>query len=97
MEEGNGGWLTGKPQSEKYVPIMLAIIGLIAVSAANHAAQAETTLYTSATHAGKFDCNVVNVSEKTLNITIAIVDGTANPPAALNSPVFAQTANFTAS
>jgi hypothetical protein len=75
----------------KYVPIMLATIGLIAVSAANHAAQADATLYTSATHAGKFDCNVVNVSEKTLNITIAIVDGTAIPPAALNSPS-AQTA-----
>jgi hypothetical protein len=66
---------------------MLATIGLIAVNAANHAAQAEATLYTSATHAAKFDCNVVNVSHKALNITIAIVDGTAIPPAALNTPV----------
>jgi hypothetical protein len=63
----------------KYVAIMLATIGLIAVSAANHAAQAGATLYTSATHAGKFDCNVVNVSQKTLNITISIIgsDGVA--------------------
>jgi hypothetical protein len=63
----------------KHVPIMLATIGLIAVSAANHAAQADTTLYTSATHAGKFDCNVVNVSQKPLNITISIIgsDGLA--------------------
>jgi hypothetical protein len=76
----------------KYAPIMLATIGLIAVSAANHAAQADAILYTSATHAGKFDCNVVNVSQKPLKITIEIVDGTAKPPTALNNPVSAQTA-----
>jgi len=70
---------------------MLATIALIAVSAANHAAQADATLYTSAIRAGSFHCNAVNVSQKTLSITIAIVDGTVNPPAALN-PVSAQTA-----
>jgi hypothetical protein len=76
----------------KYVRIMLATIGLIAVGGASHAAQ-DATLYTSATHAGKFNCNVVNVSQKPLNITISIVDGTATdkPPTVLNTPV-AQTA-----
>ncbi len=61
----------------KYVRIMLATIGLIAFSGATHAERADatgTTLYTSATHAGKFDCNVVNVSKKTLKITISIID-----------------------
>jgi hypothetical protein len=61
----------------KYVRIMLATIGLIAVSGATHAERADanrTTLYTSATHAGKFDCNVVNVSQKPLNITISIIN-----------------------
>jgi hypothetical protein len=76
----------------KYVRIMLAAIGLIAVGGASHAAQ-DTTLYTSATHAGKFNCNVVNVSEKPLTITIAIVDGFANPPNVLNKlTAVAQTA-----
>jgi hypothetical protein len=63
----------------KYAPMMLATIGLIAVSAANHAAQAEATLYTSFVRAGSFHCNAVNVSHKTLTITIAIVDGTVSP------------------
>jgi hypothetical protein len=61
----------------KYVRIMLATIGLLAAAGATDAAQAENpsaTLYTGATHAGKFDCNVVNVSNKTLNITISIID-----------------------
>jgi hypothetical protein len=77
----------------KYVAIMLATIGLIAVSAANHAAQAEATLYTSFVRAGSFRCNAVNVSHKTLSITISIVDGTATdkPPTVKNTPV-AQTA-----
>jgi hypothetical protein len=70
----------------KYAPMMLATIGLIAVSAANHAAQAEATLYTSFVRAGAFHCNAVNVGHKTLTITIAIVDGTVSPPNPLNVP-----------
>ena len=75
----------------KYVPIMLAAIGMIAVGGASHAAQ-DTTLYTAPTRAGAFHCDVVNVSQKPLNITISIVDGTVNPPNVLNTPVVAQTA-----
>jgi hypothetical protein len=61
----------------KCVRIMFAAVGLFVVTGATDAAQAENrsaTLYTGATHAGKFDCNVVNVSNKTLNITISIID-----------------------
>jgi hypothetical protein len=66
----------------KYVRIMLATIGLLAAAGATDAAQAENpsaTLYTGATHAGKFDCNVVNVSNKTLTITISIIAPDGHP------------------
>jgi hypothetical protein len=77
----------------KYARIMLATIGLIAVGGAAQSAQADTTLYTPPTRGGSFHCDVVNVSQKPLNITISIVDGTATdkPPTVLNKPV-AQTA-----
>jgi hypothetical protein len=60
----------------KYARMMFATIGLVAAAGATDAAQDQhnsVTLYTSATHAGKFDCNVVNVSNKALNITISII------------------------
>jgi hypothetical protein len=60
----------------KYARMMFATIGLLAAAGATDAAQDQhnsVTLYTGATHAGKFDCNVVNVSNKTLNIIISII------------------------
>src|ERR1700686_4271809 len=65
---------------KKHFGVMLATIGLFAVSGATHTAQADaddatrTTLYTGAMRAGLFGCNVVNVSKKTLIITISIID-----------------------
>ena len=62
---------------------LLGGAGLIVASGAIASAEDDTrkmhaTLYTGATHAGKFDCNAVNVSNKLLNITISIIgpDGT---------------------
>jgi hypothetical protein len=65
----------------KHIGVMLATIGLFAVGGATQAAQADddakaisTTLYTGAMRAGLFGCNVVNVSNKTLTITISLID-----------------------
>jgi hypothetical protein len=66
----------------KHIGVMLATIGLFAVSGATHTAQADaisTTLYTAAMRAGLFGCNVVNVSNKTLIITISIIDPDGHP------------------
>jgi hypothetical protein len=58
--------------------MLLAIAGLIAASGAIDAVRAdkfhEPALYTAAVRAGLFGCNAVNVSQKTLNITISIID-----------------------
>jgi hypothetical protein len=51
------------------------------------------TLYTSAIHTGVIACNAINVSRKTLNITISIFDG-QNPDGdrqLLAGPVFIPT------
>ncbi|SRR5260221_7019361 len=67
---------------KKHFGVMLATIGLFAVSGATHAERADaisTTLYTAAMRAGLFGCNVVNVSQKPLNITISIIDPSGNP------------------
>jgi hypothetical protein len=68
--------------TRKHIGVMLATIGLFAVSGTTHAAQADaisTTLYTAAMRAGLFGCNVVNVSNKTLIITVSIIDPSGNP------------------
>ena len=63
--------------------MLLAIVGLIAASGAVDAVRAdkfhEPALYTAAVRAGLFGCNAVNVSQKTLNITISIIDLNGNP------------------
>jgi hypothetical protein len=63
--------------------MLLAIVGLIVASGAIDAVRAqnfhEPALYTAAVLAGLFGCNAVNVSQKTLNITISIIDLNGNP------------------
>jgi hypothetical protein len=63
---------------------ILAAAGLFVAAGAMGTAQADddhnsTTLYTSATLGGRLSCNAVNVSRKTLTITIPIIDGTGHP------------------
>lgn len=74
----------------KYVGIALAAIGLIAVGGASHAGQ-DTTLYTAPTRGGSFHCDVVNVSQKPLNITISMIETPLTMPPAVHT-VSAQTA-----
>jgi hypothetical protein len=45
---------------------------------------ASITLYTSAIHTGVIACNAINVSKKTLKITISIIDGETGQ--VLNTP-----------
>lgn len=66
----------------KCVRMMLATIGLFAISGATHAERGDdisATLYTGAVRAGLFGCNVVNVSKKTLITTISIIDPYGQP------------------
>lgn len=66
----------------KHVNTVLAAAGLFVISGTQGSVQAENhsdILYTGATHAGKFDCNVVNVSNKTLNIIISIIGPDGHP------------------
>ena len=44
------------------------------------------TLYTSAIHTGVIACNAINVSKRTLNITISIFDGTMTSPPTATTP-----------
>jgi hypothetical protein len=65
----------------KHVREILAAAGLLIVTGTMSTAQADNdtnriTLYTSAIHTGVIACNAINVSKKTLNITISIFDGT---------------------
>jgi FtsH-binding integral membrane protein len=63
--------------TRNHISVTLATIGLFAATGAIHTAQADaisSTLYTGAMRAGLFGCNVVNVSNKTLTITISLID-----------------------
>jgi hypothetical protein len=65
----------------KHTREILAAAGLLIVTGTMSTAQADNdtnriTLYTSAIHTGVIACNAINVSKKTLNITISIFDGT---------------------
>ena len=56
---------------------LLGGMGMIVASGAIDAARADddgVTLYTPAIRSGSFNCNALNVSQKTLNITISIID-----------------------
>jgi hypothetical protein len=66
----------------KRLGTLLAGVGLIVVSGAVDTARADdhrVTLYTPAIHSGSFNCNALNVSHKTLNITISIIDLDGHP------------------
>ena len=79
----------------KYIRIMLAVAGVFAVTGAIASAEDDTrklraTLFTPRLHGDHFNCQVVNVSDKTLGIAITVlddigqllgpvVDGDANP------------------
>lgn len=64
----------------KHTKGILAAAGLFVVTGAMATVQADTTLYTSAIHTGVIACNAINVSKKTLNITISIIDATMPSP-----------------
>jgi hypothetical protein len=75
----------------KYVRTILAAAGLIVVTGATGTTQADSdklsvTLYTSAIHTGVIACNAVNVSRKTLHITISIIDIEKGLPLAGSNP-----------
>jgi len=75
--------------------------GLLIVTGTMGTAQADNdtnrvTLYTSAIHTGVIACNAINVSKKTLHITISIFDGTMptgheTSPALLEGPTLIKT------
>jgi hypothetical protein len=61
---------------------LLGGMGMIVASGAIDAARADdhrVSLYTPAIHSGSFNCNALNVSHKTLTITISIIDLDGHP------------------
>jgi len=61
---------------------LLGGMGMIVAGGAIEAARADdhrVTLYTPAIHSGSFNCNALNVSHKTLTITISIIDLDGHP------------------
>jgi subtilase family serine protease len=70
----------------KHAKEILAAAGLSVVIGMTGTAKADTTLYTSAIHTGVIACNAINVSKKTLNITISIFDGTMTSPPTTTKP-----------
>ena len=75
----------------KHLTAIFAAVGVFAIAATMETAQADTTLYTSVVHTGVIACNAINVSKKTLNITISIVDGTGPTPEFLVKPTLIPT------
>lgn len=71
------------------IQVTLAAAGLFVATGAMGTAQADdynsVTLYTSAAQGRRLSCNAVNVSRKTLTITISIIDGTGHPLTDSNS------------
>ena len=61
----------------KHIRAMVVMTGVFAVAGAIGTARAQDgiTLYTGAIEATHFGCNAVNVSSKTLKITISVIDG----------------------
>jgi hypothetical protein len=70
----------------KHIKEILAAASVLIATGAVGTAHAETTLYTSATRGGRLSCIAVNVSKKTLTITMSIIDGTGNEPTVLAGP-----------
>src|SRR5690349_6725444 len=85
----------------KHTREILAAAGLLIAAGTMRTAGADNdpnriTLYTSAIHTGVIACNAINVSKKTLNITISIFDGTMpteheTSPALLEGPTLIKT------
>ena len=66
----------------KRLGVLLAGVGLIVASGAVDTSRADdhgVTLYTPAIRSGGFNCNALNVSHKTMNITISIIDLDGHP------------------
>ena len=63
---------------QRSISRILAAAGILIATGAAGTAQADTTLYTSATRGGRLSCIAVNVSKKTLTITMSIIDGITN-------------------
>jgi hypothetical protein len=60
-----------------HIQTILAVVGVFVIGGAIESVRAEsprTTLYTSSLRATSFNCNAVNVGQKTLTITISIID-----------------------
>ena len=77
---------------QRSISRILAAAGILIATGAVGTAQADTTLYTSATRGGRLSCIAVNVSKKTLTITMSIVDGTGTEPTVLAGPTQVATA-----
>ena len=77
---------------QRSISRILAAAGILIATGAVGTAQADTTLYTSATRGGRLSCIAVNVSKKTLTITMSIVDGTGTEPTVLAGPTRVATA-----
>jgi hypothetical protein len=61
----------------KYMQAILAVVGVFVIGGAIDSVRAQSpraALYTSALRATLFNCNAVNVSHKTLTITISVID-----------------------
>lgn len=93
--------LKSGPASErmpmKKIKKILTAAGLLIATGAMGTAQADdyhhsTTLYTSATRGGRLSCIAVNVSKRTLTITMSIIDGTGTEPVVLAGPTQVVTA-----
>jgi hypothetical protein len=76
----------------KHIKKILAAAGVLIATGSVGTAQADTTLYTSATRGGRLSCIAVNVSKKTLTITMSIIDGTGTEPMVLAGPTPVATA-----
>ena len=75
----------------KHTTAILAAAGLFVGIGTMGPARADNdsnrvTLYTSAIHTGVIACNAINVSKRTLNITISIFDGTMTSPPTATTP-----------
>ena len=66
----------------KYMQAILAVVGVFVIGGAIDSVRAQSpraALYTSALRATLFNCNAVNVSHKTLNINISMIDLDGDP------------------
>ena len=93
-EELKSRQMPGRTPMKQHIKEILAAAGVLIATGAVGTAQADTTLYTSATRGGKLSCIAVNVSKKALTITMSIIDGITNKtePTVLAGPTQVVTA-----